>query len=67
MSNHDRYDMDVLKQLTKIANSLDKIKKAIGHGVTLNVDIDGIKALTFVPNAAREAVGLKPVIVSKED
>lgn len=27
MSNHDRYDMDILKQLTKIANNLDRIGK----------------------------------------
>ena len=86
MPNHDRYDNDILKQLTRIANSLEKIEtmlygelifgseslknnieKDLGHGVTPNVDIDGLKALTFVPNAAREAVGLKPVIVSKED
>ena len=26
------------------------------------VDIDDVKALTFVPNAAREAAGLKPII-----
>lgn len=86
MPNHDRYDNDILKQLTRIANSLEKIEsllyswfivgseplknnieKALGHGVTTNVDIDALKALTFVPNAAREAIGLKPVIVSKED
>lgn len=86
MSNHDRYDNDILKQLTRIANSLEKIEsllygelvvgneslknnieKALGHGATTNVDIDDLKALTFVPNAAREAVGLKPFIVSKED
>ena len=67
MPNHDRYDNDILKQLTRIANSLEKIEKALGHGVTPNVDIDDLKALTFVQNAAREAVGLKPVIVSKED
>lgn len=29
MPNHDRYDMDILKQLTKIANSLDKIEKVM--------------------------------------
>ena len=45
----------------------NNIEKALGNGVTPNVDIDDIKALTFVPNVAREAVGLKPVIVSKED
>lgn len=86
MPNHDIYDNDILKQLTRIANSLEKIEslpysgfivgseslknnieKSLGHGVTPNVDIDDIKALTFVPNAAREAVVLKPVIVSKED
>ena len=26
MSNHDRYDNDILKQLTRIANSLEKIE-----------------------------------------
>lgn len=86
MPNHDRYDNDILKQLIRIANSLEKIEsllysgfivgseplknnieKDLGHGVTPNVDIDDLKALTFVPNAAREAVGLKPIIVSKEE
>ena len=45
----------------------NNIEKALGHGVTPNVDIDDLKALTFVPNVAREAVGLKPVIEEKED
>ena len=67
MPNHDRYDNDILKQLTRIANSLEKIEKALDHSVTTNVDIDDLKALTFVPNAAREAVGLKPFMVGKED
>ena len=86
MPNHDRYDNDILKQLTRIANSLEKIEtmlygelifgseslknnieKTLGNGVTPNVDIDDIKALAFVPNTAKEAVGLKPVIASKED
>ena len=26
MPNHDRYDNDILKQLTRIANSLEKIE-----------------------------------------
>ena len=45
----------------------NNIEKALGHSVTPNVDIDDLKALTFVPNVAREAVGLKPVIEEKED
>ena len=44
----------------------NNIEKALGHGVTPNVDIDDLKTLTFVPNVAREAVGLKPVIEEKE-
>lgn len=27
MPNHDQYDKDILKQLTRIANSLDKIER----------------------------------------
>lgn len=26
MANHDRYEMDILKQLTRIANSLERIE-----------------------------------------
>lgn len=29
MPNHDRYDNDILKQLTRIANILDKIEKRL--------------------------------------
>lgn len=27
MAQHDKYDMDILKQLTRIANSLERIEK----------------------------------------
>lgn len=27
MAQHDRYEMDILKQLTRIANSLEKLEK----------------------------------------
>ena len=29
MASHDRFEMDVLKQLTRIVNSLDKIEKKL--------------------------------------
>lgn len=35
MANHDRYENDILKQLTRIANSLERIEKA--NRVTLRV------------------------------
>ena len=28
MANHDRYENDILKQLTRIANALERIEKA---------------------------------------
>lgn len=29
MATHDKYDNDILKQLTRIANSLEKIEKSL--------------------------------------
>ena len=29
MTTHDRYDNDILKQLTRIANALEKIERAL--------------------------------------
>ena len=34
MATHDRYDNDILKQLTRIANSLDKISNIVGNQKT---------------------------------
>lgn len=63
MPNHDRYDNDILKQLTRIANSLEKIESLSYSGFI--VGSESLK--NNIEKALREAVGLKPVIVSKED
>ena len=56
MSNHDRYDNDILKQLTRIANSLEKIESLPYSGF-----IVGSESLK---NNIEKTIGH---IVSKED
>ena len=54
MATHDRYDTDVLKQLTKIANNLDKIVRCL-EPKTPNISVDG-NCLDIVA----EEYGIKP-------
>ena len=46
MATHDKYDNDILKQLTRIANSLEKIEKS----------------LILSPNESRAKKGWRPTI-----
>lgn len=49
MTTHDRYDNDILKQLTRIANSLEKIERKLPEQPIL------------IANEMREKNGLEPV------
>lgn len=39
MSTHDRYDNDILKQLTRIANALDSIDNHLSNIPIINSDV----------------------------
>lgn len=39
MSTHDRYDNDILKQLTRIANALDRIDNHLSNMPIINSDV----------------------------
>lgn len=51
MATHDRYDTDILKQLTRIANSLEKIERKLPEP----------EQPTLTANEMREEIGLEPV------
>ena len=54
MAMHDIYDRDILKQLTRIANSLEKIEKKLPESPILT------------ENEIREKIGLEPVMLWSE-
>ena len=39
MATHDRYDNDILKQLTRIANALDRIDNHLSNMPIINSDV----------------------------
>ena len=39
MATHDRYDNDILKQLTRIANALDRIDNRLSNMPIINSDV----------------------------
>lgn len=49
MAQHDRYENDLLKQLTRIANSLEKIEKKMpdAHRVIFQENIFGGLSITY--------------------
>lgn len=49
MATHDRYDNDILKQLTRIANSLEKIERKLPE-----------QPILLASNEMREEIGLQP-------
>lgn len=49
MPTHDRYDNDILKQLTRIANALEKIERKLPEQPIL------------IANEMRDKIGLDPV------
>ena len=63
MSNHDRYDMDILKQLTRIANSLEKIEKVMGlresrYSSVMSFDDSGLDDEYYYDGQMNEKYGI---------
>ena len=55
MATHDRYDNDILKQLTRIANALEKIERKLPEQPIL------------IANEMRDKIGLDPCYLCGTD
>lgn len=61
MPKHDRYDKDILKQLTRIANDLDKIERRMSNntfnlGMKLGVRMNNCKNCQYYNNVDEKCI-----------
>lgn len=67
MANHDQYDKDILKQLTRIANGLDKIERKMSNntfepgsgtdvGIKLGVRVTNCKDCQYYSGGKEECI-----------